>query len=76
MRFARVNTETSGGLECRWIERDGYLTRYILKPEIGIVMVLPSRRSPDERSDIRVFCIDMPPATSLPHIAALMRATS
>src|ERR1700721_2443811 len=35
----------------------------------------PSKRSPDERSDIRVFYIDMPPATSLPHIAALMRAT-
>jgi hypothetical protein len=61
MRFARVNTETSGGLECRWIERGGYLTRYILKPEIGIVMVLPSRRSPDERSDIRYLCIGTVP---------------
>jgi hypothetical protein len=52
-----------GGLECRWIERDGYLTRYILKPEIGIVMVLPSRRSPDERSDIRDLCIGTVPMT-------------
>jgi hypothetical protein len=25
-----------------------------------------SERSPDERNDIRVFCIDMAPATSLP----------